>query len=160
MAMSIAISGCGYKPVAQYGRDLLPDPVYVDVKLSGVEPQNGVYLKDEIIRTLKTQFHEKVAADRSVALSKIIVPTYTIKYSPLTYDLNGYVTRYRVTTSILFRLELPDRNVSKQIVSSEDVSTQSSSLTSSAARDTAIQVGIRKAMDQFIAWVAQKGIRK
>ncbi len=156
----LVISGCGYKPVAQYGRDLLPDPVYVDVKLSGAEPQNGIYLKDEIIRTLKTQFHEKVTADRSGALSKIIVPTYTIKYSPLTYDLNGYVTRYRVTTSILFQLELPDRNVSKQIVSSEDVSIQSSSLTSSAARDAAIRVGIRKAMDQFIAWVAEKGIWK
>ncbi len=154
------ISGCGYKPVAQYGRDLLPDPVYVDVKLSGVEPQNGVYLKDEIIRTLTTEFHEKVVADRAGALSRIIVPEYKIGYSPLTYDTNGYVTRYRVSTSILFVLQTPENNLSKRISSSEDVSIQSSSLTSSAARDAAIRVGIRKAMDQFIAWIAEKGIRK
>ena len=156
----LVISGCGYKPVAQYGRDLLPDPVYVDVKLSGAEPQNGVYLKDEIIRTLTTEFHEKVVSDRNRALSSILVPDYKIGYSPLTYDENGYVTRYRVSTSILFQLRSPENNLSKRVNSSEDVSIQSSSLTSSAARDAAIRVGIRKAMDQFIAWVAEKGIWK
>ena len=157
---ALIITGCGYKPVAQYGRDLLPGPVYVDVRLSGVEPQNGVYLKDEIIRMLKNRFHEKVSLHKEGAVSQIVVPGYTIGYSPLTYDKNGYVTRYRVTTDITFNLIMPKEKLSKKIVSSEDVSIQPGSLTSSVAREAAIRVAIRKAMDQFLAYVAQKGYGK
>ncbi|WP_456391819.1 LPS assembly lipoprotein LptE [Nitratifractor sp.] len=160
MATAIIINGCGYKPVAQYGRSLLPDPVYVDVHLSGVEPQNGVYLKDEIIELLKNRFHERVTMKKAGAKSQIIVPSYTIGYSPLTYDNNGYVTRYRVTSRIKFRLITPQETLSKTISSSEDVNIQSGALTSSVAKDKAIQVAIRKAMDQFVAYVAQKGYGK
>ena len=156
----LMISGCGYKPAAQYGRDLLPDPVYVDVRLSGVEPQNGVYLKDEILRLLRTRFHERVALHKEGAVSQIIVPSYDISYSPLTYDNNGYVTRYRVTTRITFNLMTPKEKLTKKITATEDVSIQPGSLTSSAAREYAIRVAIRKAMDQFLAYVAQKGYGK
>jgi len=157
---TVIITGCGYKPAARYGRDLLPDPVYVDVRLSGVEPQNGVYLKDEIIRLLKNRFHEKVSLHKEGAVSQIVVPSYTINYSPLTYDSNGYVTRYRVTTNITFNLITPKEKLTKKISSTEDVSIQPGSLTSSVAREAAIRVAIRKAMDQFLAYVAQKGYGK
>ena len=160
MAILFAINGCGYKPAATYARAILPDPVYVDVKLSGVEPQNGVYLKDEILRVLKTHFHQKVVSDRAASVSQIIVPSYAIDYSPLAYDDNGYVTRYRVKSKITFELHSPKGKENKTIETSEDVSIQSSSLTSSAAREVAIRVTIRKAMDRFIAWVAQKGYGK
>jgi len=157
---ALIITGCGYKPVAQYGRDLLPGPVYVDVRLSGVEPQNGVYLKDEIIRLVKNRFHKRVSLNKAEALSQIVVPSYTIDYSALTYDNNGYVTRYRVTVEIMFNLITPKEKLNKQISSTEDVSIQPGSLTSSVARDAAIRVAIRKAMDQFVAYVAQKGYTK
>jgi len=157
---AVVISGCGYKPAARYGRDLLPDPVYVDVRLSGVEPQTGVYLKDEILRLLRTRFHERVALHKEEAVSQIIVPSYDISYSPLTYDNNGYVTRYRVTTKVTLNLMTPKEKLTKKITATEDVSIQPGSLTSSAAREYAIRVAIRKAMDQFLAYVAQKGYGK
>jgi len=156
----LVIGGCGYKPAAKYGREILPEPVYVDVRLSGVEPQNGVYLKDEIIRVLKTHFHEKVVSDKSASASQIVVPNYTFDYSPLAYDDNGYVTRYRIKSSITFQLHSPEGNETKNISTSEDVSIQASSLTSSAAREAAIRVTIRKAMDRFIAYIARKGYGK
>jgi hypothetical protein len=159
-ATTLMIGGCAYQPVAKYGRDLFPDPVYVDVRLSGVEPQNGVYLKDELIRLLKNRFHEKVSLHKEGAVSQIIVPNYAISYSPLTYDSNGYVTRYRVTTEIDFILITPKEKLTKRISGTEDVSIQPGSLTSSVARETAIRVAIRKAMDQFVAYVAQKGYGK
>jgi len=157
MMTAAIISGCGYRPASGYARQTLPGPVYVDVYLSGVEPQNGVYLKDEILRVLMTRFHEKVVKKKESAVSRIVVPKYTIGYSPLTYDTNGYVTRYRVSVEIVFELSTPKGRASKTISSTEDVSIQPSSLTSSAAREVAIRASIRKAMDQFIAYVAQKG---
>jgi hypothetical protein len=156
----LVISGCGYKPAARYGRDLLPDPVYVDVRLSGVEPQTGVYLKDEILRLLRTRFHERVALHKEGAVSRIVVPSYSIDYSPLTYDADGYVTRYRVSSRITFELTTPKEKLTKKISTTEDVSIQPGSLTSSLAREAAIRVAIRKAMDQFLAYVAQKGYGK
>ncbi|WP_457606368.1 LPS assembly lipoprotein LptE [Nitratifractor sp.] len=160
MVTSIVMVGCGYRPASQAARALLPQPVYVDVKLSGVEPQNGVYLKEEIIRVLTTRFHEKVVSDRASSATQIVVPDYSFSYSPLTYDDNGYVTRYRISSAITFRIHTPKESFDKVIRSSEDVSIQSSSLTSSVARDAAIRVAIRKAMDKLIAFVAQKGYRQ
>jgi len=156
-AGTLLISGCGYRPAAQYGRDLLPDPVYVDVRLSGVEPRNGVYLKDEILRLLRTRFHERVALHKEEAVSRIVVPSYSIDYSPLTYDADGYVTRYRVSSKITFELTTPKEKLTKKISTTEDVSIQPGSLTSSLAREAAIRSTVRKAMDQFLAYVAQKG---
>jgi len=154
---AVVISGCGYKPAARYGRGLLPDPVYVDVRLSGVEPQTGVYLKDEILRLLRTRFHERVALHKEEAVSRIVVPSYSIDYSPLTYDADGYVTRYRVSSKITFELTTPKEKLTKKISTTEDVSIQPGSLTSSLAREAAIRSTVRKAMDQFLAYVAQKG---
>jgi len=160
MMSLLIISGCGYRPVSKEARVFLPDPVYVDVKLSGVEPQNGVYLKEEILRVLMTRFHEKTVSDASAARSRIEVPSYHFSYSPLTYDKNGYVIRYRVGSSITFQVTTPKEKVQKVISTSEDVNIQPGSLTSSAARDAAIRVAIRKAMDKWIAYVAQKGVGK
>lgn len=160
IVISIAVSGCGYKPASRQARQVLPDPVYVDVKLSGVEPQNGVYLKEEIMKVLRTHFQERVVADKERSVSQITVPNYTISDSPLTYDTDGYVTRYRVRANIVFVLKTPKETLQKKISATEDVSIQPGSLTSAAAREYAIRVAIRKAMDSFIAWVAQKGYGK
>ncbi len=160
VASLVLISGCGYRPASQYARHILPDPVYVDVRLSGVEPQNGVYLKEEIMKVLRTHFQERVVSDKGRSVSQITVPNYTISYSPLTYDTDGYVTRYRVTANIVFILKTPKETLHKKISAAEDVSIQPGSLTSTAAREYAIRVAIRKAMDNFIAWVAQKGYGK
>jgi len=160
LLLLVAINGCGYKPASRQARQVLPDPVYVDVKLSGVEPQNGVYLKEEIMKVLRTHFQERVVADKERSVSQITVPNYTISYSPLTYDTDGYVTRYRVRANIVFVLKTPKETLQKKISATEDVSIQPGSLTSAAAREYAIRVAIRKAMDSFIAWVAQKGYGK
>ncbi|ADV45539.1 LPS assembly lipoprotein LptE [Nitratifractor salsuginis] len=156
----LSFAGCGYKPVAQYGREQIPDPVYVDVRLSGMEPQNGVFLKEEIMRILRTHFQERVVSDKSAAVSRLIVPGYKIDYSPLAYDTHGYVIRYRVTVDIDFILRTPKGELRKHIGGTEDVNIQPGSLTSATAREYAIRTAIRKAMDNFIAYVTQKGYGK
>lgn len=156
----LMMAGCGYKPVAQYGKEQLPEPVYVDVRLSGVEPQNGVYLKEEVMRVLRTRFQERVVADRSRAASELIIPNYKIDYTPLAYDTDGYVIRYRISVAIDFRLKTPKGELQKRISGTEDVNVQPGSLTSAAARERAIRTAIQKALDSFIAYVAQKGYGK
>jgi hypothetical protein len=156
----ILLSGCaGYVPVAKYAKSTLPEPVYVKVKLSGVEPQNGVYIKDEIDRVLLTRFHSRVTKRRELSKSQIYVNSYSIQYSPINYDKDGFVTRYSVDTEIKFTLHTPKGILNKKISTSEDVSVQSSSLLSSTAKESAIRVSINKAMDKFIDYIAKKGVR-
>jgi hypothetical protein len=154
------IAGCGYRPVAQYGKAQLPEPVYVEVRLSGVEPQHGVYLKEEIMRVLRTHFQERVVSDKTRAASELLVPNYKIDYKPLAYDTDGYVIRYRVSVDIDFVLRSPKDQLRKKIAGTEDVNIQPGALTSAVAREHAIRTAIRKAMDDFIAYIAQKGYGK
>jgi len=155
----VFIIGCGYKPVSRYAKGVLKEPVYVDVKLSKVEPQNGIFLKDEILKLIKTQLHQRVVNKRELASSIIEVPNYHFNYSVLTKDRNGYVTRYRIKSYITFNLISEDENLTKSIKTSEDVNIESNSLTSDRAKDVAMKTAIKKAMDSFLAYLAQEGLK-
>ena len=155
--ITAVLSGCGYKPVSIYGRNLFGSRVYVDVKLSGVEPANGIFLKEEIMRIVRERFDSDTVNSAASAESVIVVPKYRFAYSSLTTDSNGYVTRYRVDTDITFELHTQKGKALKSVHVSEDVGVKASSLTTSAARETAIRYSIRKAMDEFIAYVAEQG---
>ncbi|WP_456430802.1 LPS assembly lipoprotein LptE [Nitratifractor sp.] len=154
MAISIVVSGCGYRPVAREARATIPDPVYVDVLLSRVEPQNGIYLKEELTDTLRIHLHRRVVTHPEGAKTTIRVPFYRFTFSPLTYDRNGYVIRYRVASHIRFEIRTPDRRHDETIHTTEDVNVESSSLLSTVAREAAIRVTIRKALDKLIARIA------
>ena len=150
--------GCaGYVPISKYARERLPDPVYVKIYLSGAEPQNGVYIKDEINRVLITRFHNKITKKRTLSNSQIYVTRYRINTEPLTYDRDGLVTRYRVSTEIEFELRSSRGNLKKVISDSEEVGIEASSLISSAEKESAIRKSIREAMDKFIAVIGEEG---
>lgn len=155
--LTLIISGCGYKPVSKYSENILGHRVFVDVKIDSIEPDNGVFLKEEVMRTLRTRLDSEVVSSRKDADSVILIPSYRFSYSPLNYDSNGYVIRYRVHTAITVDIITRKGKYHKVIKVDEDVGIKASSLTSSVARDTAIQYSIRKAMDKLIAFIAQKG---
>ena len=156
----LILSACSYQPISHYAREVLPEPVYVDVVLSRKEPQAGVYLKDELIKLLRTHFQEKVVLNRQEARTKIIVPKYSVTYSPITYDSEGYVTRYSASVNILIVINGPKEQSSKEISASEETNIEPGSLVSTKAREEAIRTSIHKAMDKFVAYLAKKGYRK
>ncbi len=160
MSILLILTGCAYQPVARYAKEQLPDPIYVKVRLVGVEPQNGVYIKEEVIRILRTHFHEQVVTQRDRAASELTITSYKISYSPLAYDTDGYVIRYHISVDIDFHLKSSKGESDKRITGSEDVNIQPGSLTSAVARERAIKTAIRKAMDKFIAYIAKKGYGK
>jgi len=160
ISILLIAAGCAYQPVARYAKEQLPDPIYVDVHLVGVEPQNGVYIKEEVMRILRTHFHEQVVSKRDIAASELTITSYKISYSPLAYDTDGYVIRYHISVDINFHLKSSKGELDKRITGSEDVNIQPGSLTSAVARERAIKTAIRKAMDKFIAYIAKKGYGK
>ncbi len=160
LVVLLLLNACGYRPVKQYTKNIFGNSVYVKVHLSQVEPQNGVFLKDEIIKTVQERFDIKVVKDKNLAESTIFVPYYHFSYSSLSTDENGYVTRYRISTKITFNVIGKNFNTIKKIRVSEDVGVKATSLTSSIAREIAIRYSIRKAMDKLIASLALEGIKR
>ncbi len=159
--VALFLIGCaGYAPVAKYAKVTLPDPVYVKVNLSGVEPQNGIFIKEELNRILLTRFHNKITKQKELSSSQIYVTSYHISYSPLSYDKDGLVTRYQVSTKIDFVVNSSKGTLKKSISATEDVSVESSSLLSSRAKEFAIRVSIGKVMDKFIDWISKEGFRE
>ncbi len=156
----VLISACSYQPVSHQAHIALPDPIYVDVVLSRVEPQAGVYLKDEMMKLLRTHFQERVVLDKTQAHTQLIVPHYKVSYSPVTYDSDGYVTRYSASISMTIQIKTPKDQRVTNISASEDTNIQPGSLTSTKAREEAIRTAIRKAMDKFVAYLARRGYGK
>jgi len=157
MALSLLLlTACGYKPSAQYIKEIFTDTIYVEVAIDAIEPENAPFIKDEMNRLVYTRFKGRVAS-KEEAQSKIYVNYRGTSYTPLAYE-DGYVTRYRANIRVNFKMETKEGVLTKNIASRVESDIQASSLTSSTLRTEAIRQGLAKALDEFIAYVSAKGL--
>ncbi|SFV64555.1 Probable lipoprotein Cj1090c [hydrothermal vent metagenome] len=159
----LILIGCGYKPSAHYIKNVFEDSVFVDVKVSTEEPENAVYVKDALHRMIITRFKGKVVP-RDQADS-ILEASYDGTYFvPISYDSNGYITRYRANVRMVFKFKTKAKSSAKAKSFKRSISAyveediHASSSLSSALRILAIRRGMEKALDQFLAYVATQGV--
>ena len=79
-------------------------------------------------------------------------------FTPLAYDENGYVTRYRANIHVKFDINTEKGKSKKNISSVVESDIQASSLTSSSLRTEAIRKGLEKALDEFLSYISAKGM--
>jgi len=157
--MLLLLTGCGYKPSSQYIKNVFDDTVYVNVLVDPSEPENAVYVKDALHRMVVTRFGGRVVPKAQA--ESIITASYDgTSFSPISYDSNGYITRYRAYIRMRFQLQSKKGNFSRSITSTVEENINASSTLSSALRIEAIRVGMARALDQFLAYVAAKGALK
>ncbi len=150
------VSGCGYKPSAHYIQSIFDGSIYVDVKVSSKEPENAVYVKDALHRMIITRFGGKVTPREHA--QNIIVASYEgTSFVPISYDENGYITRYRANIRMKFNMKSKDVNLNRNITAYVEEDIHASSSLSSALRILAIRKGMEKALDQFLAYAASQG---
>jgi len=155
------MAGCaGYVPVAKYAKVLIPGPVYVGVKLSGAEPQDGVYIKDEINKLVLNRFHSQITQKKELSASQIFVTSYKIKYSPASYDSDGFVIRYKASTTLNLKLYTSKGILKKKVSGTEEINTEPSSLLNTSAKESAIRASIQKALDEFVNYIAKEGMKE
>ncbi len=104
MAVLIFLAGCGYKPSTHYTQNVFDDTVYVNVIVAPDEPENAVYVKDALHRMVITRFGGRIVP-KAQAESVITASYNGTSFSPVSYDSNGYITRYRATIRMQFRLD-------------------------------------------------------
>jgi len=157
LAISLLILvGCGYKPSAHYIQNVFEDSVYVDVKVSTKEPENAVYVKDALHRMIITRFKGNIVS-RPEAQSILVASYYGTNFIPISYDVNGYITRYRANIRMKFDMETKQGKLSRSITAYVEEDIHASSSLSSSLRILAIRKGMEKALDQFLAYVASQG---
>jgi len=68
-----AISGCGYKPTTDFTKENIGEKIYIDVKLDKAEPENGVYVRDELIEAIYDRLGASVVPTKEQSDSTLTV---------------------------------------------------------------------------------------
>lgn len=158
VAAVLLLVGCGYKPSSHYIRNVFDETVFVNVIVSPSEPENAVYVKDALHRMVITRFGGRIVP-RAEAESVVTVSYDGTSFSPVSYDSNGYITRYRARIHMHFKLSRKKgKGFSRGISSTVEENIGASSTLSSALRIEAIRTGMARALDQFLAYAAAEGV--
>jgi hypothetical protein len=151
--IALLLVSCGYKPSSQIIKNTFEDSVYVEVAVDRAEPENAPFIKDEMNRLIYTRFKGRVAS-KEQAGSQIHISYAGSSFSPLAYDQDGYVTRYRVNVRVNFDMITKKGRLKKDITAIHEADIHASSLTSSTLRTEAIRKGLEKALDEFLAYIS------
>ena len=153
----LILVSCGYKPASHTIQNIFADTVYVEVIVDRAEPENAPFVKDEINRMVYTRFKGRVVP-KAQAESQIRISYAGSSFTPLAYDENGYVTRYRANIRVKFDMLTKQGKLTKNISAVHESDIQASSLLSSTLRTEAIRKGLEKALDEFLAYVSAKSV--
>ncbi len=155
---SLVLIGCGgYEPTVKYSKSIFKEPVLVHVKIDPEDPDTGEYLQDEITKMATNRLNLSTTKDVNKAKNYIIVNVYTINTTPTNKDDKGNVIRYSINAAIKFATQDKYGFWSKNIVSSEYVPVKATSSISESAKEKAAKVAIKKALDEYVYAVIQRG---
>ncbi len=155
----IFLTSCGYKPTAHSIKGIFGNSIYIDVVIDKVEPDSALYIKDEMRKIIYRRFHSKVA-DENMADSKIIISYGGSRLTPLKYDRNGFVRKYSISLSIIFKVETKNGlKFVKKIRAQYESDTQEIGKNQSNLRAEAIKKAMSIAIDEFVAYLSKKGLR-
>lgn len=153
----VVFTSCGYKPVSKMSRNVLGERVYADVKISIKDPENSVLLKDALLEAVVSRFGSTLVK-KSYAHTLINVVMKSIKFKPIIYDKNGYVTSYKA--KVVLKIDTIFNNDKKQtyLANGEyDFTIEANSIISDSKRFEAIENSSLDALDEYIAYISIKG---
>jgi hypothetical protein len=156
--LSIILLSCGYKPTAHYVNRVLGKKIYIDVTVDRAEPESSVYIKDELAKIVYKRFHATLSP-KNQADSHIVV-SYSSTISPLSYDRNGFVSKYRINLAMIFQIKSKKRgNIIKRIHSSYESDIEQSGKNQATLRIEATKKGVAIALDEFVSYITMLGAK-
>ncbi len=149
------LSACGYKPIGVVAKTVFDEAIYVEVKVDSVEPENAPLIRDEINRVVYTRFQKRVSS-KEEATNSLIVSYQGSTFTPIGYE-NGYIVRYLANVRVRFEMKSKTGKQIRTITAVHEGDIEATTLNSASLRTQAISQGVRKALDQFVAFVCAKG---
>jgi len=159
------ITACGYKPSAQYAREVLGERIHVDVSISRKDPKNSVLIKDAVNESVITRLGAKLSS-KETATSQLFVKIGSTSFSPILYNQSGYVTSYKAKVSLNIKYTTKDGKSESfstsgeydfPIAENEDGTTNS--VISDSKRFEAINLASLDALNEFVSRIAIKGMK-
>ena len=152
----MVFTGCGYVSAAHYAHSVVGESVSTEVLISMEDPQNTVIIKDAVDTAVITKFRTTLTS-KNLSQTHLKIKIASVSFSPLRYDVNGYVTTYRTTVSMNIDRIRSEKTHTYMTKGMYDFDIQPNAIISDQARFNAISVSAQKAIDAFIAAVAAEG---
>lgn len=154
----ILFLGCGYKPVTKLSQSVLGDRVYAYVTISISDPKNSVIIQDATKEAVVTRFGDSMVS-KQVANSTMHTAIKSVDFIPTVYDRNGYVVSYKA--KIVLTITTVFSNGVKKVYNTQgeyDFPIEANSVISDKKRFEAIKRSSLSALDEYIAFIAVKGM--
>lgn len=159
------ITACGYKPTAQYSREVLGERIHVDVSISRKDPKNSVLIKDAVNESVITRLGGKLSS-KETADSELFVKIGSTSFSPILYNKSGYVTSYKAKVSLSVKYITKDGKNESFSTSgeydfpiAENADGTTNSVISDSKRFEAIKLASLDALNEFVSKIAIKGMK-
>lgn len=149
---------CGYKPSAKYSREIVGQKVSTEVVISARDPENSVIIKDAVDAAIIEVFHSSVTS-RANSKTHLKIKVSNPSYTPIQYNLQGYVTGYRTTINLNIVRYHDGISKSYSAKGTYDFSIQPNAIISDQERFKAINFGAQKAIRSFLAKISAEGAR-
>ncbi|PID47688.1 MAG: hypothetical protein CR967_03430 [Proteobacteria bacterium] len=159
LVFCLLIFGCGYKPLSKVSKNILGDKIYSYVSTSINDPQNSVIIQDALKEAIVSRFGGSLVP-RQKAESILHVNIKSVNFIPTIYDQNGYVVSYKAKLILETKTTFANGQTSSYDARGEyDFDIQANSVISDSKRFKAIKLSSLSALDEYIAFIAVKGMR-
>lgn len=154
----IFISACGYKPSAQYVKEVLGERIHVEVAISRKDPKNSVVINDAVNEAVITRFGAKLS-DKVSADTNLYISIGSISFTPILYDSSGYVISYKATVALSTRYKSKNGKSGSFSTSGEyDFAVEANSVISDSKRFDAIKQGSVDALNEVVSKISVTGM--
>ena len=153
---TIVFTGCGYVSAAHYAQSVVGESVSTEVLISAEDPQNTVLIKDAVDTAVITKFRTSLTS-KNASKTHLKIQILSVSFTPLRYDVNGYVVTYRTIVSMGINRTTLDKSKGYSTWGVYDFDIEPNAIISDQARFNAIGLSAQKAIDAFIAQIAAEG---
>lgn len=159
LGLVLFFASCGYKPSAQYARDVLGEKVSTSVVISQEDPENSVLVKDAVDAALINTFHAALT-DRAHSDTHLIISLSNPSYTPIQYDTNGFVVAYRM--QVVLGIKRYHNGQEKRYTAKGyyDFAVEPNAVVTDQQRFEAIRNAAQKAIVAFVAQISSEGARR
>jgi len=156
IALLLVLAGCGYRPTSHVVKPVLQESVSTQIVISMQDPDNTVYLKDALDQAVVNRFRTRLT-DEAHAKTHLIISLRDVIFLPVRYDTNGYVIAYRAVVTLDIDRRQGEQTRRYNARGSYLFTIEPNAIISDLVRFEAIQYGSEKALDSFVAQIANEG---
>lgn len=157
--LMLLLAGCGYKPQAQYAKEVLGKNIYAQVNVSKQDPKNSVLIQDALNEAIITRFKGRLSS-KATADTLLYASIGSINFSPILYDADGYVISYKARVTLRTKYTLRSGKSHTLSTTGEyDFPIEANSVISDTKRFEAIRLASTDALNELVSAITVRGMQ-